>query len=291
MLIDIILPISLVFIMFSLGLSLTLNDFRNITKQPKAFTVGIINQMLILPLCAFAVIMIFGLKSELAVGLMILSCCPGGVTSNIITKFAKGDTALSISFTAVVSIATVLTLPLITGFSMHYFMKADAPSINILSLGLTMFLLTVIPVSLGLFTHHKAEKFTLRFEPIAGKISTALFALLLLGALAGNWKVFTENVAIMGPAIVTLILLMLIWGYSSSRILKIGESQAVTVGISTGIQNATMGITISNLVLPDVNGLSAISLPSGAYGVIMYIVCLPVIFLYVKLLRQQFISA
>ncbi len=290
MIIDIVLPISLIFIMFTLGLSLTINDFRNVTKQPRAFTVGIINQMLVLPLITFVIILLFNLKGQLAVGLMVLSCCPGGVTSNIITKFAKGDTALSISYTAIVSIATVITLPLITGFSISYFMKADAPSINILSLGLTMFLLTVIPVSIGLFIHRKAEKFTRMFEPVAGRISTGLFALLLMAALLGNWQVFIDNLSVMGLAIVTLIVSMLVWGYVSSRILKIGESQAVTVAISTGIQNATMGITISNLIIPDIDGLSAISLPSGAYGVIMYIVCLPVVFLYVKLLRKQFMT-
>ena len=119
MILDILLPISLIFIMFSLGAGLTVNDFKNIFNQPKAFLVGIINQMLILPLVAFIVIFIFGLENEIAVGMMILACCPGGVTSNIITKFAKGDTALSISYTAVVSIVTVITLPLIVGFSMQ----------------------------------------------------------------------------------------------------------------------------------------------------------------------------
>ena len=135
MIIDIILPLSLVFIMFSLGLGLTINDFKNVARQPKNFTVGIVNQMLLLPLVTFSIIKIFGLSGEMAVGLMILACCPGGVTSNIITKMAKGDTALSISYTAVVSIATVITLPIITGFSIHYFMGADAPAINVLMLG------------------------------------------------------------------------------------------------------------------------------------------------------------
>ena len=100
MIVDILLPASLIFIMFSLGLGLTIGDFKNIIKNPKAFFIGIINQMLILPLVAFCVISIFGLSNEMAVGMMILSCCPGGVTSNIVTKFAKGDTELSISYTA-----------------------------------------------------------------------------------------------------------------------------------------------------------------------------------------------
>ncbi|MEA3392920.1 MAG: bile acid:sodium symporter, partial [Candidatus Marinimicrobia bacterium] len=106
MIIDIILPLSLVFIMFSLGLGLTIDDFKNVAKHPKIFAIGLINQMILLPLVAFGIIALFGITKEMAVGLMILASCPGGVTSNIITKLAKGDTALSISYTAVVSIVT-----------------------------------------------------------------------------------------------------------------------------------------------------------------------------------------
>ena len=118
MIIDIFLPFSLIFIMFTLGLGLTLNDFINLVHTPKAFFVGIMNQMFLLPIAAFFIISLMGITKEMAVGMMILASCPGGVTSNIITKLAKGDTALSISYTAVVSIITIVTLPLITGFSM-----------------------------------------------------------------------------------------------------------------------------------------------------------------------------
>ena len=115
MIIDIILPLSLVFIMFTLGVGLTIDDFKNIVSEPKAFGLGIVNQMFILPLVAFCIALIFKLSNEMAVGMMILACCPGGVTSNIITKLAKGDTALSISFTAFVSIISVITLQQVSG--------------------------------------------------------------------------------------------------------------------------------------------------------------------------------
>ncbi|MBT3229913.1 MAG: bile acid:sodium symporter family protein, partial [Candidatus Marinimicrobia bacterium] len=190
MIIDIILPLSLVFIMFSLGLSLTLNDFKNVAQQPKVFAVGILNQMVLLPLVAFGLILLFGLTKEMAVGLMILACCPGGVTSNILTKLAKGDTALSISYTAVVSVVSVITLPIITGFSIAYFMGAEAPPINVLSLGITMFLITAIPVAIGLLVHHKAEEFTRGFEPKASKISAILFVVIVIGALSSEWDTF-----------------------------------------------------------------------------------------------------
>ena len=120
MIIDILLPLSLIFIMFSLGIGLSINDFRNVRSQPEAFFVGILIQMILLPIAAFAISITFDLSNEIAVGMMILACCPGGVTSNIITKLSNGNTALSISLTAVVSLATVVTLPLIVSFSMDY---------------------------------------------------------------------------------------------------------------------------------------------------------------------------
>ena len=166
MIIDIFLPLSLVFIMFTLGLGLTIQDFKNIIKQPKALLLGLTNQMILLPIITFFILYIIELPSELAVGMMILACCPGGVTSNMLTKLAKGDTALSISYTALVSIITVFTLPIIVGFSMQYFMGESAPEINILSLGLTMFFITSVPVSIGLYLntkfHQAVKSFTIK---------------------------------------------------------------------------------------------------------------------------------
>ena len=165
MIIDIILPLSLIFIMFSLGLGLKVQDFKNIMNNPKAFIVGIVNQMIILPIVAFLIIIMFSLPNNLAVGIMILSCCPGGVTSNILTKLAKGDTALSISCTAVASLLTVITLPLIVGFSVTYFMGNNAPSINIIFLGLTMFVISTMPVLLGLYINTKFKIYPIHLLP------------------------------------------------------------------------------------------------------------------------------
>ena len=282
MIIDIFLPLSLVFIMFTLGLGLTINDFTNIIREPKAFGVGILNQMIILPVVAFLIVSLSGLTAEMAVGMMILACCPGGVTSNMITKLAKGDTALSISYTAVMSIATVVTLPLITGFSMLYFMGADAPPINILILGITMTLITAVPVGIGLLTHTKFRNFTKSFEPKASKISTVLFVIIVSGALASEWDTFITNVALLGPAIVALILVMLFIGYNSAQYFKMSSKRAITVAIESGIQNATVGITIGNIIMNQETGLSPLSLPSGVYGILMYLVCLPFVFWYLQ---------
>ena len=282
MLIDVFLPLSLVFIMFSLGLGLSIEDFKNVIKEPRAFSIGLINQMVLLPLFAFTIITIFNITNELGVGMMILACCPGGVTSNVITKLAKGDTALSISYTAVISIATVFTLPLIVGFSMQYFMGENAPEINIFALGLTMFLVTALPVGLGLLVHSKFRNFTHSFEPKAGRISTILFVVILIGALTSEWDTFISNLSILGPTIITLITVMIIIGYSSSRLFKMNKKQAITIAIESSIQNATVGITIGNLILSQASGVSILSLPSAVYGILMYCVCLPVVLWFAK---------
>ncbi len=200
---------------------------------------------------------------------------------------AKGDTALSISYTAVVSVVSVLTLPLIAAFSLNYFMGANAPDMNILMLGLQMVLITIIPVGIGLWIHTKKQKFTKKFEPIASKISSGLFALIVVAALASEWDTFVENVKVLGPAIIILIVVMLLIGYFSSKMFKMKEPQAVSVAVATGIQNATVGIAIGNIILPATEGLSIFSLPSGVYGILMYLVVLPIIFLYVKFVLKR----
>jgi len=166
-------------------------------------------------------------------------------------------------------------------------MGTDAPPINVLTLGITMFLITAIPVAIGLFVNHKYKNFTKGFEPKASKISSILFVLIVIGSLASEWDVFINNITVLGPGIVTLIILMLLMGYGTSHLFRMNEEQAVTVAIATGIQNATVGITVGNLILSGSEGLSALSLPSGVYGILMYIVCLPIVFLYVRLIRSK----
>ena len=282
MIIDIFLPLSLMFIMFTLGIGLTIQNFRNIIEQPKALIIGLVNQMILLPLIAFIIILFINLPSEMAVGMMILSCCPGGVTSNMLTKIAKGDTALSISYTAIVSVITVFTLPLIVGLSMQYFMGSNAPNISILSLGLTMFFITTIPVSIGLFINTKYHNLSISFLPIANKISSILFIIIIIGALASEWDAFVNNLNLLGPAIILLIFLMLFIGYISGKLFSLNKKKSITIAIESGIQNATVGMTIGNLILNQESGLSILSLPSGVYGILMYLVCLPFVFFILK---------
>ena len=282
MIIDIFLPLSLIFIMFTLGLGLRLSDFTNLMRKPKPFFVGIMNQMLILPLVAFIIISSMGITREIAVGMMILASCPGGVTSNMITKLAKGDTALSISYTAVISILTIFSLPIITGICMNHFMGADAPPFNILSLGLTMFFITAVPVGVGMLVRSKNKLFADAFDGAATKISTVLFIIIILGALASEWDTFINNFLQLGPAIVLLIIAMLMIAYTSSMWFKMSSKQSITVAIESGIQNGTVGITVGNLIINPEMGLSILSIPSGVYSILMYFICLPFVFWYIK---------
>ena len=282
MIIDVFLPLSLVFIMFTLGLGLTLDDFINLIHRPKAFFVGIMNQMILLPVVAFFSISLMGITKELAVGMMILASCPGGVTSNIITKLAKGDTALSISYTAIVSIITIVTLPLITGFSMKHFMGADAPTLNLISLGLTMFLITAIPVGIGMVVRFKFRIIADSFESTATKISTVLFIIIIVGALLSEWNIFINNLSTLGAGMILLMVIMITIGYNSSKWFRMKNQQAITVAIESGIQNGTVGITIGNIILNPDTGLSILSIPSGVYSILMYFICLPFVFWYIK---------
>ena len=277
--IDVILPLALAFIMFSLGLGLTPNDFTLVFTEPKAFSIGLFNQMIILPIVGFIIASLSGLNGELAVGVMILACCPGGVTSNILTKLAKGDTALSISYTAVVSVISVITLPIIVGFSMDHFMGESAPEIDIIGLGVTMFLLTTLPVSAGMYFRNNLPNQADSIEKGVNLAAAVLFVVIVLAAIASEWQTLMDNIGTLGPSIIALNTLMLAIGFQSANLLNLDSVRSTTVSIESGIQNATVGITVGGLILtsPD-GGLSTLSLPSGLYGVLMYVVIAPFIY-------------
>jgi BASS family bile acid:Na+ symporter len=222
------------------------------------------------------------ITKEIAVGMMILASCPGGVTSNMITKLAKGDTALSISYTAVISVLTIFTLPLITGLSMNHFMGTEAPPLNLLSLGLTMFFITAVPVGAGMLVRSKNKPFADAFDGTATKISTVLFVVIILGALVSEWDTFINNFLQLGPAIFFMIVAMLFIAYYSSTWFKMSSKQSITVTIESGIQNGTVGITVGNLIINPESGLSILSIPSGVYSILMYFICLPFVFWYIR---------
>ena len=181
---DVILPLALAFIMLVLGLGLTGNDFLRVIKRPKDFFVGAVSQIILLPIVAFALIKIWPIAPELAIGVMIIAAAPGGVTSNLLTSFAKGDVALSISLTAIISLLCVITIPFIvlTSAELIYSSNIDQ-DISLLSISRDMFLIVTVPVVLGMLLRKFFSSAAIKFEPIAKKISIVLFIIVLLGAI------------------------------------------------------------------------------------------------------------
>ncbi len=274
-LITVILPVSLAIIMLSLGIGLTLSDFARVLKAPKAFVIGAVSQAVLLPMVTLLIVLSFDFKAETAVGLMLLSFCPGGVTSNMLSRLARGDVALSVSLTAVISLLSILTVPVLSAWAVVHFMGDAAPDVSIYALAVAMFLITTLPVLIGVSIQHFAVDLADRLEPILTRVATALFIAIILAALASNWGLFLANIGTLGPALVVLNIVLLIVGLGFARTSGLSWYQAKTISIETGVQNATLGITLAALILPVADGFSALALPSAVYGITMYIVAAP----------------
>lgn len=279
-LISVVLPLGLAFIMFTLGVGLTPADFARVGQRPLAFFIGALNQSILLPLVTFICVLAFGIRAEMAVGFMILAACPGGVTSNVISKLAKGDVALSVSLTAVISLASVVTVPLILGLSMGYFMGDAAPEIDITKTAVTMFALTVVPVTLGLGARAMAPAAMTRAEPKLSAVATILFAVIVLAALAANWALFMENIVVIGPALLVLLAALTTIGFVVPRLLGRSVTEAKTISVETGVQNSTLGIAVAAIIVGGEGGFTAYALPSAVYGILMYLIILPVVLKY-----------
>ncbi len=272
------LPLSLAIIMLSLGLGLEIDDFKRVALRFKPFLIGAIAQIIVLPVFAFGVLMIFPQPPAIAVGIMLLSFCPGGVTSNILSKLARGDVALSVSLTAVISLLSVLTVPFLAALSVTYFMEESAPVIDVTGLAVALFLITTLPTLTGIALRHFARGFALRIECGLERLAVVLFVVIVLAALAANWNLFIKNVAILGEALLVLNIGLLLMGMALGRLAGLSRVEARTISIETGIQNATLGITLAGLISGVNDSLSAMALPSAVYGINMYLVILPVIF-------------
>lgn len=263
----ILLPAILAFIMFTLGLGLTLADFVRIVRQPRALLVGVLCHFVLLPVICFLLIKAFGLGGTFAIGFMILAACPTGTTSNLLTYIARGDVALAVSFTAVASVATIFTLPPIVIWSMQHF--AGAAQTVTVPVGLMMgqiFLMLGVPVGLGMLVRQRWSAGALRWEPRATRLAAILFILIVLGAVAKNWALLRDNLGSLAGFALTLNLVMLACGFAVAWLAKLSRRQSVTLGIETAIQNATLAIVIASTVLQD----DALAIPGGLYGVLMY---------------------
>ncbi|MFG5384767.1 MULTISPECIES: bile acid:sodium symporter family protein [unclassified Yoonia] len=274
-LISIFLPISLGIIMLSLGLGLAVGDFVRIIRQPRALIAGLFAQVVLIPLVAYCFVMIFGMSGELAFGIMILSVCPGGVTSNILTKLVGGTLALSISLTGLISLLSVVTVPILVVFWAGLFMDAGSLDINITSLALAMFAITTVPVVLGMILRAVAPTFIGRIEGAVSVLATILFVVIVIGALAASWDVFTANLATLAPLTFCMVVVLLALGWAIATGAGLGVRDRAAIAMETGIQNSTLGITLAGIIHAGPEALPAIALPAAMYGILMYLGALP----------------
>ena len=268
---DVVLPIVLAFIMFSLGLGLSISDFTRIFLKPKEFLVGFISQLILLPIVALILVYIWPLSPEIAIGVMILAAAPGGATSNILTSFAKGDVALSISLTAVISILSVITIPLILGISLSLLgTNLLSEGISLIDIALKMFLIVTIPVLIGMLLKNILSS----FENLSKKISTVLFFLVLLGAVLAERENVIAYFAQAGLITLVLNIVMMLIAYylSKSFIPNISQQKAIT--LECGLQNGTLAIVVANVFFDG----GAYLIPAATYSLIMYATALPYIY-------------
>ncbi len=284
-LLQVFLPLSLAFIMFSLGLGLKVGDFVRVVRQPVGFLAGVVAQMVLLPLVAYLLVTAFGVTGELAVGVMILSVCPGGVTSNMMTRLAGGNLALSISLTGIVSLASVVTVPLWVVFWAGLFMGEAAPEIDITSLGIAMFAITAVPVFLGMIFRSLAPALVARIERVVSGIAAVLFVVIIVGALASFWDVFIANLVTLGPLLAVMVAMLLAVGWGMAMLLGLKVRDRAAVSVEAGLQNGTLGIAVAGLIVGGSDALSAMALPSGVYGILMYVIGLPAVLWMRRLTR------
>jgi|TARA_B100000212_G_scaffold194059_1_gene146355 BASS family bile acid:Na+ symporter len=272
---DVILPLALAFIMFTLGLGLSISDFSNVFKKPKNFLVGLVSQLIFLPIVGLVLVIIWPLPIEIAIGVMLIAAAPGGVTSNILTFFAKGDVALSVSLTAVMSLLSAVSVPIVLAISIGLIGDSSLPeSISLTGIALSMFLIVTLPVLLGMGVRSFLNSLTLKIEKSARFISTLLFVLVLLGAILAERENVVSYFAQTGLVVLTLNILMMLIAFYWSGFFGTGISQKKAIAIECGLQNGTLAIFVGTTVF----GGGLYIIPAATYSLIMYLTSL--IFIY-----------
>jgi BASS family bile acid:Na+ symporter len=262
----IILAVSLAIIMLGMGLSLVADDFKRIFVQPKAIIVGLVNQIILLPLIAFSLALLFPLQPEVAVGVMILAACPGGATSNLISHLAKADAALSVTLTAFSSFITIITIPFIVNFSLEQFLdQSNMIQLDIFQTFLQILMIIIIPVSLGMLIRKRKESFALKMGKPVRIASALLLILVIIGIIIKEKENLVASFKEAGAVIITLNIIVMLVGYFSAKAFKVSPKRALSIAIESGIQNGTLGITVAVVLLQN----STFAIVSALYGVLM----------------------
>lgn len=272
----IILAISLMIIMFGMGLSLVLSDFKRIVTYPKAVFVGLISQIVVLPIIGYLIATYLNLSPTIAVGIMLLAACPGGATSNLLTHLAKGDLALSVTLTAISSLLAIITIPIIVQFALaHFGNQAQSISVDAVTMIKQLFVIVIIPVNIGMLIKTKFPNFADRMEKPVKIASAIIFILVIIGVVFSIRDVFMDYLSEAGLPSILLNIITMVIGFSLAMLFKLTKPQAISISIETGIQNGTLAITLATIALNN----AEYSIVPAIYGLLMFFTGAIIIFM------------
>ena len=274
-----IAPIGLALIMLGLGMSLTIKDFLRVIKTPKDFLVGFICQLILLPIIAFALIKLLNTPIELALGVMLIAAAPGGVTSNVLTKFANGDVALSISLTAVISLISIVTVPFIIYLSIDLLnIVYVSKGISMVGISLKMFFVVTVPVIIGMITRHFSENFIIKNILIIQRISIALFVLVFIAIYIEEWKNIVGFITRAGLIALILNIVMMVVGFYIAKFFTSGVAQQRCISLECGLQNGTLAVFVGTQLFDEM----VYMVPTAAYALIMMATSIIFVFIIKK---------
>jgi len=274
-----IAPLGLALIMLGLGMSLTVKDFTRVIKFPKDFFVGFVCQMLVLPIIGFTLIKLLNTPIELALGVMIIAAAPGGVTSNVLTKFADGDVALSISLTAIISLISIISVPFIIFLSIDLLnITYVAREISMIGVSLKMFFVVTIPVLLGMIIRYFAEDFILKNVLLIQRLSIALFVLVFVSIYIEEWDKIVSFITRAGLIALVLNIVMMIVGFYVAKFFASGVAQQRCISLECGLQNGTLAVFVSTQLFDEMVYI----VPTAAYALIMMVTSLIFVFVVRK---------
>ncbi len=275
-----IAPIALALIMLALGLGLTGQDFLRVAKQPKDFLVGLICQLILLPIIAFLLLKIFNLPLEIALGVMIIAAAPGGVTSNVLTKFANGDVALSISLTAIISLISIISVPFIVFKSAELLEVAEiSKEISMIGISMKMFLVVTLPVLIGMTIRKFATNFVISKSQLIERISVLLFVIVFAAIWVEEWENIMGYIKQAGLITLVLNIIMMLIGYYVAKFLASGVSQRKSISLECGLQNGTLAVFVASQLFSDIEYL----IPTATYAIVMFITSIIYVFIVRKI--------
>ena len=275
-----IAPIALALIMLALGLGLTGQDFLRVAKQPKDFLVGLICQLILLPVIAFLLLKIFNLPLEIALGVMIIAAAPGGVTSNVLTKFANGDVALSISLTAIISLISIISVPFIVFKSAELLGVVEiSKEISMIGISMKMFLVVTLPVLIGMLIRKFVTNFVISKSQLIERISVLLFVIVFAAIWVEEWENIMGYIKQAGLITLVLNIIMMFIGYYVAKFLASGVSQRKSISLECGLQNGTLAVFVASQLFIDI----AYLIPTATYAIVMFITSIIYVFIVRKI--------